>query len=81
MSRNKIKLASFRLQHGLTQEQMAQKVGLTRANYSMIECGARHGSFEFWKRLQDAFNISDSDMWGLMNEEQQQPETRAKVCN
>ena len=50
-------------------EEMAKKIGCTRATYSAIEAGNRDGRRTFWKDLQRAFNISDEDMWALMKNE------------
>lgn len=59
----------FRIKRHMTQEQISQKIGCTRATYSSIESGKRNGRQDFWKSLQSAFEISDGDMWLLMQKE------------
>lgn len=61
----RMNLKLLRVKHGLTQEQMAEKVGCTRGTYAAIENGTRNGRDYFWKSLQKAFNIPDEDMWAL----------------
>lgn len=62
-------LKVFRVQHNLTQDEMANKIGCTRATYSSIECGKREGRKTFWSDLQKAFLIPDSEMWALQKDE------------
>ena len=63
-------LKVFRVQNDLTQAEIADKIGCTRATYSAIECGTREGRKTFWKDLQKAFNVPDAEMWSLtINEE------------
>lgn len=73
-------LIALRMRHGLTQEQAAERLEMTRASYSMIECGVRTGRLDFWQRLQKVFNLSNAEMWDLINETEEK-ETRKKVCN
>ena len=63
-------LKVFRVYKDMTQTEIAEKIGCTRATYSSIESGAREGRKEFWKKLQRAFNIIDEDMWALMQNEE-----------
>lgn len=60
------KLKILRVQHNLTQEQIAQKLNCLRATYTSIESGNRNGKLTFWENLQSAFNIPDEKMWELM---------------
>lgn len=62
-------LKVFRVQHNLTQDEMSQKIGCTRATYSSIETGKREGRKAFWMDLKKAFNIPDADMWSLQQDE------------
>lgn len=63
MERRNLKV--FRIQHGLTQQKMADKIGYSRSVYGEVEKGTRDCSFAFLKKLQAAFSIPDEDMWNL----------------
>lgn len=54
----------------MSQQEMAEKLGCTRSRYAGIEAGRRNGAQEFWATLQQTFNISDDEMWGLMSREE-----------
>ena len=56
------KLKVLRVQEDLTQLQMAKKLNVSRQNYQAIEGGLINGSFKFWVRFQNTFNIPDADM-------------------
>lgn len=58
-------LKVFRVKHGLTQQQMADRLCYTRASYQAIETGKRNGQKAFWDTLQYAFAIPSADMWEL----------------
>lgn len=66
----RINLKVFRVQHNLTQDEIAEKIGCTRATYSAIENGIRDGRKSFWKALQYAFQIPDTEMWALQKNEE-----------
>lgn len=66
----RINLKVFRVQHNLTQDEIAEKIGCTRATYSAIENGIRDGRKTFWKALQHAFQIPDAQMWTLQKNEE-----------
>lgn len=55
MPRNNLKTA--RRAAGLTQQAVADKVGVTIRFYRMVESGARTGSYEMWDKLEDLFQI------------------------
>ena len=59
-------LKVFRVKLKLSQEEMAKKIGCTRATYAAIENGTRNGRHVFWKKLQAAFDIPENEMWELM---------------
>ncbi len=65
----RLKLKAFRASKGLSQQEMADKLGCSRSRYAGIEAGKRNGAQKFWETLQQTFNISDDEMWGLMNKE------------
>lgn len=61
----RLKLKAFRVERGLNQFEMADKLHCSRATYAGIEAGTRGGGFWFWLKLQRTFNIPDERMWGL----------------
>lgn len=64
MARTNLKV--FRIKQHLTQTEMAERIGkYSRQAYAAIENGKRCGRKTFWKDLQKAFNIPDSEMWEL----------------
>lgn len=77
MTRTNLKV--FRIRRGLSQEQIAKKIGCIRATYSAIENGKRSGRATFWNSFQKAFDVSDSHMWELMQDEAQ-TENQDRVC-
>lgn len=58
-------LKVFRVKQGLTQQEMADRLGYTRASYQAIEKGKRNGQKAFWDELQRNFGIPSADMWEL----------------
>lgn len=58
-------LTVLRAKHGLTRQEMAKKIGVTRSTYSEIENAKRDCSTKFLSKLQSAFNIPDSEIWEL----------------
>ena len=66
LPRKRTALKVFRVKNNLTQQQAAEKIGITRNNYIPIEYGTRAGTINFWTKVQMAFNIPDSEMWGLI---------------
>ena len=59
-------LKVFRVQHKLSQAEMAERIGCQRTTYTAVENGARNGRLTFWNALQSAFNLPDTEIWGLM---------------
>ena len=68
--RNKLYL--FRHSMRLSQSEMAERIGCSRATYSMIECGTRNGTMTFWNKLQKAFNLTDAQKGELQAVEEKQ---------
>ena len=50
-------LKEARQKAGMTQQQMADKLGISERYYRFIEAGTRVGDFEIWDALEDLFNI------------------------
>lgn len=71
-------LQEARQRAGMTQQQMADRLGLTLRHYQKIEYAKRNGSFEVWDALEDILGthqrklreISDS----RHDQEENQPE-------
>lgn len=48
---------TLRIKSGLTQQQMAEKLGLSRSTIGMYENGEREPSFEILEHIADLFNV------------------------
>lgn len=60
-------LTVLRAKNGLTKEEMATKLGMSRQAYSSIENGKIRGNIKFWGKVQKVFNIPSEEMWNLVN--------------
>jgi len=69
-------LKILRVRHGLSQEEMAKKLTMSRQAYAKIENGQGDGNITFWSKVQRTFNISSTEMWDLINDK---PKERAQV--
>ena len=65
MKRHELKV--FRVTQKLSQQEMADKLQISVGNYNMIENGKSNGSLEFWKRLQQEFDLDGGTVWNLQN--------------
>ena len=59
-------LKIFRVKQGLSQEDMAKRIGCIRPTYSAIENAKRTGRKAFWSDLQFAFGLTDDEIVELM---------------
>lgn len=59
-------LKVFRIKQHLSQTEISDMIGYSRATYAAIESGKRSGRQQFWKDFQKAFALHDSEMWLLM---------------
>ena len=50
-------LKEARQKAGMTQQQVADQIGVSLVYYQKIEQGSRTGDFVIWDRLEDLFNI------------------------
>ena len=50
-------LKAARMAAGLTQQAMADKLGISLRYYQQIEAGSRTGDFEIWDNLEDLTGI------------------------
>lgn len=62
----------FRHEKRLSQQEIADKIGCSRATYSSIEIGSRNGRVSFWEALQKAFNLTDAQKGELMKLDEKQ---------
>lgn len=51
-------LKYLRLQHGLTQDEMAERLGYSRNQYQRVELGNQNVSLKFLIALSNAFGMS-----------------------
>lgn len=62
-------LKKFRVGEHLTQSEMAEKIGVSRVTYQLVENGKRSGNHTFWKNLKFVFEVPDEEMWKLQEVE------------
>ena len=65
---NKLKL--LRLQDNMTQEQLAQKLNLTKSGISAYETGLRLPSYDVLIRIAKIFNVSTDYLLGLEHKQE-----------
>lgn len=53
----RIILQKARKEKGLTQQQVADTIGIGLRYYKQIESGQRTGDFKIWDSLEDLFNV------------------------
>ncbi len=53
-----VKLKELRLENGWTQQQVADKIGVSRVNYTRYELNASEPDFEILLKLADLFDVS-----------------------
>ena len=66
----RINLINFRKELGLTQEEVADKLGCSRVHYVNLELGLHNGSIDFWYKFQEVFGAENYDMWNLISKEE-----------
>lgn len=62
-------LKYFRLREGLSQTELANKVGVSKSTIAMYESGNRNPSYEIEEALADFFNVSINLLRGKADEE------------
>lgn len=60
MARNNLKEA--RQKAGMTQQKVADSLGISLVYYQKIEAGSRTGDFEIWDNLEDLFNVHQRNL-------------------
>ena len=58
-------LKKLRIGLHLTQAEMAEACGVSRATYAFVERGERSGNAEFWASVQRVGDVPDKDMYKL----------------
>lgn len=71
------RLERLRMEHGLSQDQLAEAVGLTRAAVSHYEKGRRRPDFDTVRKLADFFHVSTDYLLGLTDEPS--PQTGSRI--
>lgn len=62
MDRKRTNLKTARQKAGMTQQQVADYLGVTLIYYQKIEQGTRTGDFEIWDALEDLFAIHQREL-------------------
>lgn len=63
-------LKVFRVRNNMTQDDFAEKLGISRGCYSLIEQGKRNGTLEFWNKFYKTFNVPANEMWDLLKNDE-----------
>ena len=63
--RENLKIA--RKEKGMTQQGVADYLGISLRYYQNIEAGERTGDFEIWDNLEDLFNIHQRKLREILN--------------
>lgn len=68
-------LINYRKSIGFTQQQLADRLKVSKAVISAVELGKLDGSIKFWSILQKELHIDNSKMWELIitNESRETP--------
>lgn len=79
---NKNELARIRIKHGLTQEEMAVKLGFSRSYYAQVECGARNVSKKVATKIANLFANDGEQNESVRSQknESEKPAQEEEVC-
>lgn len=58
------RLAALRKSAGLTQAELAKKLGISKSAVSMYECGNREPEFELLEKMADCFGVDMNVLFG-----------------
>ena len=61
----RMKLIRFKC-NDMSQEKAAALCGFNAQYFSRVERGMNDGSIEFWRNFKKAFNLSDSEIWAVI---------------
>ena len=56
------RLREFRESAGLSQKELADKIGATQQNISYLETGHRDGKLSTWRKICDVLNVNMSEL-------------------
>ena len=56
------RLRDFRELAGLSQQELADKIGATQQNISYLETGYRDGKLSTWRKICDVLNVNMSEL-------------------
>ena len=80
-TRRRNRLEQLRRLMGLTQAEVAARVGISRSAYTMIESGARNPRMLVQKRLADLFGVTvDELFFGPDSHDVQQADCEIAAC-
>lgn len=66
------KLQNERLKRGMTKQALADALGVSMQFVYLLETNRKDGTLKTWRKIQEIFNISDSDLWSYMTENYQE---------
>lgn len=61
-------LKNARLKKGLSQKDVAEKIGVAKSTYSLYESGSREPNVQTIKKISDILDVSADDLLGINNE-------------
>lgn len=61
-------LKLFRLNKFLTQQELADQLGVSVSTYNLVEKGKRRGSVDFWTKLQSLYELEDGEVWKMQKD-------------
>ena len=61
-------LRSARLAAHMTQQQVADRLGISLRYYCHIEAGTRNGDFQLWDELEDVFSVHQRELRRITQE-------------
>lgn len=64
----RLKLKQLRVGLDLSQEQMADRLNVSRSMYAAIENGQRYGTLKFWNNLQVTLVVPKQEVFEMMTE-------------
>lgn len=59
-------LKLLRVKENLTQEETAERLGVSRQTYQEIESGKRPGTLNFWRSVRNQFEVPEAKMWPII---------------